>query len=257
MASPLSRATCSYIQRTYHGRCGRIQCLRFSATGTFLKTLVPPTSVLKGPWGLALAPQNFDTLRNRLLVGNVDGGTIHGFSTSTGKLVAKSKTRTTMSSSFPDFGTAVRRGIVRQPQHQPTLLHGRNQRICDGRVWRDQSLRLPRQRFRHGISAARCRFWSAGTSPLCVAAAPGRLRRSNDLRWPSGYSEQDSFGAWPIEARRGSTLRSVCEMIAFLAFDSSALTATSQDANQASSGFGSLQFIGEVHHNSLPVVRSA
>ena len=63
----------------------------FSASGTFLKTLVPPTSVLKGPWGLALAPKNFDTLSNTLLVGNVDDGTIHGFSTSTGKLVGEVK----------------------------------------------------------------------------------------------------------------------------------------------------------------------
>ena len=63
----------------------------FSPSGTLLKTLVPPTSVLKGPWGLALAPKNFDTLSNTLLVGNVDDGTIHGFSTSTGKLVGEVK----------------------------------------------------------------------------------------------------------------------------------------------------------------------
>jgi len=63
----------------------------FSASGTLLKTLVPPTSVSKGPWGLALAPSNFDTLSNTLLVGNVDDGTIHGFRTSTGKLVGQVK----------------------------------------------------------------------------------------------------------------------------------------------------------------------
>ena len=63
----------------------------FSPTGTLLKTLIPPTSVLKEPWGLALAPSNFDTLSNTLLVGNVQDGTINGFSTSTGKLVGTIK----------------------------------------------------------------------------------------------------------------------------------------------------------------------
>ena len=73
----------------------------FSASGTHLKTLVPPTSVLKGPWGLALAPSNFDTLSNTLLVGNVDDGTIHGFSTSTGKLVGQVKDKNNNVISIP------------------------------------------------------------------------------------------------------------------------------------------------------------
>ena len=73
----------------------------FSASGKLLKTLVPPTSVLKGPWGLALAPSNFDTLSNTLLVGNVDDGTIHGFSTSTGKLVGQVKDKNNNPISIP------------------------------------------------------------------------------------------------------------------------------------------------------------
>ena len=73
----------------------------FSSSGTLLKTLVPPTSVLKGPWGLALAPSNFDTLSNTLLVGNVDDGTIHGFSTSTGKLVGQVKDKNNNVISIP------------------------------------------------------------------------------------------------------------------------------------------------------------
>lgn len=63
----------------------------FTPSGTLLKTIIPPTSVLKGPWGLALAPSNFDTLSNTLLVGNVDDGTINGFSTTTGALVGTVK----------------------------------------------------------------------------------------------------------------------------------------------------------------------
>jgi uncharacterized protein (TIGR03118 family) len=62
----------------------------FSPTGTLLKS-IPPTSVLKGPWGLALAPSNFGPLSNTLLVGNVDDGRINAFSTTTGKLVGSIK----------------------------------------------------------------------------------------------------------------------------------------------------------------------
>ena len=39
---------------------------------------------LNGPWGLALAPDNFGVLSNRLLVGNLNSGHITAFNTSTG-----------------------------------------------------------------------------------------------------------------------------------------------------------------------------
>lgn len=39
---------------------------------------------LNGPWGLALAPDNFGVLSNRLLVGNLASGHITAFNTSTG-----------------------------------------------------------------------------------------------------------------------------------------------------------------------------
>jgi len=39
---------------------------------------------LNGPWGLALAPDNFGVLSNRLLVGNLNSGRITAFSTGTG-----------------------------------------------------------------------------------------------------------------------------------------------------------------------------
>jgi uncharacterized protein (TIGR03118 family) len=73
----------------------------FTTAGKFVKTLVPPTSVLKGPWGLAIAPSNFDTLSKSLLVGNVDDGTIHGFNLTTGKLVGEVKDKTNKVISVP------------------------------------------------------------------------------------------------------------------------------------------------------------
>jgi len=48
----------------------------FTTAGKFVKTLIAPTSTLKGSWGLAIAPGNFDTLRGSLLVGDVDDGRI-------------------------------------------------------------------------------------------------------------------------------------------------------------------------------------
>jgi uncharacterized protein (TIGR03118 family) len=60
----------------------------FTTAGAFVKTLVPSTSNLKGPWGLAIAPStNFHTLSGALLVGNVDDGKIHGYNVTTGKLI--------------------------------------------------------------------------------------------------------------------------------------------------------------------------
>ena len=73
----------------------------FTTAGKFVKTLVPPTSVLKGPWGLAIAPSNFDTLSKSLLVGNVDDGTIHGFNLTTGKLIGEVKDKTNKVISIP------------------------------------------------------------------------------------------------------------------------------------------------------------
>lgn len=73
----------------------------FTTAGKFVKTLVPPTAVLKGPWGLAIAPSNFDTLSKSLLVGDVDDGTIHGFNLTTGKLVGEVKNKTNKVISIP------------------------------------------------------------------------------------------------------------------------------------------------------------
>jgi uncharacterized protein (TIGR03118 family) len=73
----------------------------FTPAGVLVKTLIPPTSVLKGPWGLALAPGNFDTLSGTLLVGNVDDGKINGFNPSTGKLVGTVKDKSNNVISIP------------------------------------------------------------------------------------------------------------------------------------------------------------
>ena len=73
----------------------------FTLNGTFVKTLIPATATLKGPWGLAIAPSNFGTLSGTLLVGNVNDGRIHGYNRTTGKLMGTMKDATNKIISIP------------------------------------------------------------------------------------------------------------------------------------------------------------
>ena len=56
----------------------------FDATGHFVKRLVDVGGPLNSPWGMALAPANFGTFSNALLVGNFGDGKINAFNASTG-----------------------------------------------------------------------------------------------------------------------------------------------------------------------------
>jgi uncharacterized protein (TIGR03118 family) len=56
----------------------------FDASGTLIKQLIPAGGALNGPWGMALAPADFGTLGNMLLVGNFGDGKINGYDPATG-----------------------------------------------------------------------------------------------------------------------------------------------------------------------------
>jgi uncharacterized protein (TIGR03118 family) len=56
----------------------------YDVKGTLIKELIMPGGALNGPWGLALAPADFGTLSNTLLVGNFGDGVINGYDPSTG-----------------------------------------------------------------------------------------------------------------------------------------------------------------------------
>jgi uncharacterized protein (TIGR03118 family) len=64
----------------------------FSESGTLVKRLIHGKP-LNQPWGLAMAPKNFGSLSNTLLVGNDNNktSTISGFNPTTGKLVGTIK----------------------------------------------------------------------------------------------------------------------------------------------------------------------
>jgi uncharacterized protein (TIGR03118 family) len=59
----------------------------FDTNGGFVRRLVSEGGILDAPWGIALAPADFGTLSNALLVGNFGDGKIHGFDSTTGELV--------------------------------------------------------------------------------------------------------------------------------------------------------------------------
>jgi uncharacterized protein (TIGR03118 family) len=63
----------------------------FNENGTFVKRFVHGKP-LNQPWGFAVAPKNFGTLSNTLLISNnTNTGTINGFNMKTGKLVGTIK----------------------------------------------------------------------------------------------------------------------------------------------------------------------
>ena len=56
----------------------------YDTNGQFIKQLIPTGVLLNAPWGIALAPANFGTLSNALLVGNFGDGKINGYDVTSG-----------------------------------------------------------------------------------------------------------------------------------------------------------------------------
>jgi uncharacterized protein (TIGR03118 family) len=59
----------------------------FDANGALIKQLVAPGGALNAPWGIALAPADFGTLGNALLIGNFGDGKIYGYDPSNGRFL--------------------------------------------------------------------------------------------------------------------------------------------------------------------------
>jgi uncharacterized protein (TIGR03118 family) len=62
----------------------------YDTNGKFIKQLVAK-GALNAPWGLALAPADFGTLSNALLVGNFGDGLINGYDAATGNFIGTVK----------------------------------------------------------------------------------------------------------------------------------------------------------------------
>jgi uncharacterized protein (TIGR03118 family) len=63
----------------------------FDANGVFVKRLIDVGGALNAPWGMALAPADFGTLSNTLLVGNFGDGAINAYDPASGTFVAALK----------------------------------------------------------------------------------------------------------------------------------------------------------------------
>ena len=59
----------------------------YDANGKFVKTLVGPGGALNAPWGVTLAPADFGTLSNTLLVGNFGDGKINAYDANSGAVM--------------------------------------------------------------------------------------------------------------------------------------------------------------------------
>jgi uncharacterized protein (TIGR03118 family) len=59
----------------------------FDTNGNLVKELVPAGGALNAPWGIAVAPANFGTFSNDLLVSNFGDGKINAYDPGTGQLV--------------------------------------------------------------------------------------------------------------------------------------------------------------------------
>jgi uncharacterized protein (TIGR03118 family) len=60
----------------------------FDTAGHLVRRLIPPGGALDAPWGIALAPANFGSLSNALLVANSGDGKVNAFDPTTGAFVA-------------------------------------------------------------------------------------------------------------------------------------------------------------------------
>jgi uncharacterized protein (TIGR03118 family) len=65
----------------------------FDTAGNLVKNFATG-GTLKSPWGVALAPSNFKTASNDILVGNLGDGRINIFNATTGKFIAQMKNST-------------------------------------------------------------------------------------------------------------------------------------------------------------------
>ncbi len=61
----------------------------FDTNGALVKHLIVAGGKLNAPWGLAVAPADFGTLSNALIVGNFGDGTIHGYDADTGRYLGE------------------------------------------------------------------------------------------------------------------------------------------------------------------------
>jgi uncharacterized protein (TIGR03118 family) len=90
----------------------------YDANGTFVKHLVASGGALNAPWGMALAPADFGTFANMLMVGNFGDGKINGYDPSTGAVMGAVLDSTGAAFDSPGlWGIAFGNGAANQPRN--------------------------------------------------------------------------------------------------------------------------------------------
>ncbi len=88
----------------------------FDTQGTLLKHLVPTGGALNAPWGVALAPADFGSLSNDVLIGNFGDGVINAYDPDTGEFVDSIKDANGQPIANPGlWGIAFGNGARNQP----------------------------------------------------------------------------------------------------------------------------------------------
>lgn len=90
----------------------------FDANGTFVSHLIPADGLLNAPWGIALAPADFGTLSNSLLVGNFGDGKINAFDPTSGQFIGALQDSAGSAFAVPGlWGIAFGNGSANQPRN--------------------------------------------------------------------------------------------------------------------------------------------
>ena len=88
----------------------------FDVNGVLQKHLIAAGGALNAPWGLTLAPADFGSLSNALLVGNFGDGVINGYDVSSGQLIGAVKDTNGQPLATPGlWGIAFGNGAHNQP----------------------------------------------------------------------------------------------------------------------------------------------
>lgn len=98
----------------------------YDANGRLLKTLVMPGRELNAPWGMALAPADFGTLSNVLLVGNFGDGKINGYDPNNGQFMGTLSTANGAFASPGLWGIAFGNDAANQPHNTLFFAAGPN-----------------------------------------------------------------------------------------------------------------------------------
>ena len=99
----------------------------YDANGAFVKHLVASGGALNAPWGMAVAPADFGTFGNMLLVGNFGDGKINGYDPASGAMMGAISDSTGTAFAAPGlWGIAFGNGAANQPRNTLFYAAGTN-----------------------------------------------------------------------------------------------------------------------------------